>query len=67
MTRQLNAKYYSVFSPYFFFFPYASHFPFLKIYQPPSPCGHMVILEAWEIMTAFFLFPALSLHSLDVK
>lgn len=49
----------TLFSPYFFFFPYASHFPFLKIYQPPSPCGHMVILEAWEIMTAFFLFPAL--------
>lgn len=64
MTRQLDTKYHSV-------FPYASHFPFLKIYQPPSPCSHMVILEAWEIMTAFFLFPALSLslslHSLDVK
>lgn len=62
-----TAQYDSLFSPYFFFFPYASHFPFLKIFWPPSLCGYTVILEAWEIMSALFLCPDLSFSSLPLS
>lgn len=42
------------------FLPHPSHLSFLNIFQPPSPHGHMVTLEAWEIMTAFLLCSAFS-------